>query len=177
MLALHEIAPFTEETMKRTTRRVVTGHDANGKARFSMDTELEAVDVVNGLASFTLLWTTATVPADNMDEMDGALRDAALTLNGGSVIRIVDFKPGTRSPMHRSNSIDYGIVLEGELQLELDGGEVKDLFKGDIVVQRGTNHAWIAHPEHPSRMAFVLIEAPPVEVNGKPLDEFMEPIA
>ena len=157
------------------TRRIVTQHDGNGLARFGSDSEMPYADVVGGDARFALVWTTATVPADNTDEVDGATRDAGLTLHGGSVIRIVDFKPGMRSPMHRSSSIDYGIVLAGELTLELDSGERKVIRQGDIVVQRGTNHAWVAHSDAWARMAFVLIEAAPVTVNGLVLDDYMEP--
>lgn len=157
--------------MKSTTRRLVTRHDEKGKARFAQDSELQPVEVATGDALFSLVWTTATVPADNMDETDGALREAGTTLKGGSVLRVVDFKPGTHSPMHRSHSIDYGIVLEGELSIELDSGEVKPISKGDIVIQRGTNHRWIAHPERWARMAFILIEAPPVLVDGQALEE------
>jgi quercetin dioxygenase-like cupin family protein len=165
-----------DATMKgKTNRRVVTRHDAKGLARFGSDSEIEYKDIGGGDARFALIWTTATVPADNMDETDGATRDAGLTLRGGSVIRIVDFKPGSRSPMHRSSSIDYGIVLDGELTLELDSGETKVIHKGDIVVQRGTNHAWVAHSKDWARMAFILIEAPPVEIGGRVLDDYMEP--
>ena len=112
------------------------------------------------------------MPADNNDETDGTMREAGLTLNGGSVIRIVDMLPGKSSPMHRSFSIDYGIVLSGTLEMELDGGEVITLNAGDIVVQRGTNHLW----RNPSlttacRIAFVLIEAAPVKIDGRVLEE------
>ena len=67
-----------------------------------------------GVAKFALIWTTQTVPADNNTDEQGAQREAGLTLKGGSVIRVVDFAPGARSPMHRSFSIDYGLVLAGQ---------------------------------------------------------------
>jgi len=125
-----------------------------------------------GAADFQLVWTTPKVPADNNDNADGAVVDAGLTLKGGSVIRIVDMLPGKASPMHRSFSIDYGIVLAGELELELDGGELVRLEPGDIVVQRGTNHLW-RNPsaETVCRIAFVLIEALPVKIDGRHLGE------
>ena len=160
--------------MEKSTRRLVTRHDSQGLARFGNVGLIDPVPSPSNDALFALIWTTATVPADNMDEADGSQRPAGATLHGGSVIRIVDFKPGARSPMHRSNSIDYGIVMEGELTLELDSGETQIIRKGDIVVQRGTNHRWIAHTDEWSKMAFVLIEAPPVLVDGKPLEEFTE---
>ena len=79
---------------------------------------------------------------DDIDETDGRLRDAGLTLERGSVIRIVDMMPGGVSPMHRTNSIDYGIVLSGEVELELDDGAKTLLGPGDVIVQRGTIHLW-----------------------------------
>ncbi len=102
---------------KTPIRRVVTGHDANGRARFRSDEQFALKQIASGDADFALLWTTATVPADNNDETDGRERDAGLTLNQGSVIRVVDMLPGGTSPMHRTNSIDYGIVLSGQLEL------------------------------------------------------------
>ncbi|MFN3450564.1 MAG: cupin domain-containing protein, partial [Sphingorhabdus sp.] len=87
-------------------------------------------------------------------------------------IRIVDMLPGGVSPMHRTNSIDYGIVLSGEVELELDDGAVTTARSGDIIVQRGTVHLWRNRSTTDvCRIVFVLIEAPPVLVNGVPLDE------
>lgn len=153
-------------------RRVVTGHDADGRARFRSDDHFPTKLIPSGDAAFTLVWTTATVPADNNDETDGREREAGLTLNQGSVIRVVDMLPGQQSPMHRTNSIDYGIVLSGQLELELDDGVKTLLGPGDIVVQRGTMHLW----RNPSdtdvcRIAFILIEAPAYLHNGEPLVE------
>ena len=153
-------------------RRIVTGHDAAGRAVFRSDEAFAPVVVPSGDAAMALVWTTATVPADNNDETDGRHREAGLTLNGGSVIRIVDMLPGGESPMHRTNSIDYGIVLSGCVELELDEGAKKTARAGDIVVQRGTNHLW----RNPSatelcRIAFILIQAPPYLHDGQPLPE------
>jgi quercetin dioxygenase-like cupin family protein len=127
--------------------------------------------IPSGDAAFLLVWTTATVPADNNDETDGRERDAGLTLNQGSVIRVVDMLPGRESPMHRTNSIDYGIVLEGEIELELDDGAKKTIRQGGIIVQRGTNHLWRNTSDRVCRIAFVLIEAPAYLHDGVPLPE------
>ena len=153
-------------------RRIVTGHNLDGRAVFFSDESLPVDPITSGDAAFSLIWTTATVPADNNDETDGRTRDAGLTLNQGSVIRIVDMLPGGTSPMHRTNSIDYGIVLSGEVELELDDGVLTTAGPGDIIVQRGTMHLW----RNPSatetcRIVFVLIEAKPVLVSGVPLKE------
>lgn len=155
-------------------RRIVTGHDEAGRAVFTADDLLPVNPIPSGDAAFSLIWTTATVPADNNDDTDGRERDAGLTLHQGSVIRIVDMLPGGVSPFHRSSSIDYGIVLSGAVELELEDGAVTNARAGDIIVQRGTIHLW----RNPSatencRIAFVLIEASPRIVDGRPLPDVM----
>ncbi len=153
-------------------RRVVTGHDDNGKAIFKDDQTFETTLIPGGDAEFTLIWTAPDIPVDNNDEVDGRSRDAGLTLNGGSVIRVVDMLPGKASPFHRTNSLDYGIVLCGELELELDDGNKTLLGAGDIVVQRGTIHLWRNPSENEvCRIIFILTEASAAEVNGEPLPE------
>lgn len=152
-------------------QRVVTGHDARGRAVFKSEVVTPTTMVASGDAAFLLIWTTETVPADNNDETDGRERDAGLTLNQGSVIRIVDMLPGKQSPMHRTNSIDYGIVIEGEIELELDDGAKRTVRQGGVIVQRGTNHLWRNTSDKVCRIAFVLIEAPAYLHDGAPLDE------
>jgi quercetin dioxygenase-like cupin family protein len=152
-------------------QRVVTGHDARGRAVFKSEDVTPTKMIPSGDASFLLVWTTPTVPADNNDESDGRTRDAGLTLNQGSVIRVVDMLPGMASPMHRTNSIDYGIVLEGEIELELDDGAKRTIGQGGIIVQRGTNHLWRNTSAKVCRIAFILIEAPAYRHDGQPLEE------
>jgi quercetin dioxygenase-like cupin family protein len=152
-------------------QRVVTGHDEQGRAVFKSEDVTPTRLIPSGDASFLLLWTTAAVPADNNDETDGRHREAGLTLEGGSVIRIVDMLPGRDSPMHRTNSIDYGIVLEGEIELELDDGAKRTVRQGGVIIQRGTNHLWRNTSDKPCRIAFILIEAPAFLHNGVPLPE------
>ncbi|MDZ7881133.1 MAG: cupin domain-containing protein [Saprospiraceae bacterium] len=160
--------------MSNKIRRIVTGHNTEGTAIFTSDNEYEAVLIPSGDAAMATLWTTATVPADLNDPTDGRERDAGTTLKGGSVIRIVDMLPNAESPMHRSSSIDYGIVMSGKIELELDNKVFKTLKKGAIIVQQGTIHKW----RNPSktkicRIVFVLTEAKPYEVNGVPLEDAM----
>jgi quercetin dioxygenase-like cupin family protein len=152
-------------------QRVVTGHNDAGRAVFRSEDVAPSKMISSGDASFLLIWTTETVPADNNDETDGRLRDAGLTLNQGSVIRVVDMLPGKESPMHRTNSIDYGIVLKGEIELELDDGAKRTVREGGIIIQRGTNHLWRNVTKEPTRIAFILIEAPAYRHNGVPLEE------
>ena len=154
--------------MQHSVRRVVTGHDADGKAVVRSDARHEMEDINHGEAWFLKLWTSA-MPADNNDGADGALVASGLTLEGGTVLRIVDMPPGQRSPMHRTSSLDYGIVLQGEVPLELDEGRTVKLVVGDVVVQRGTIHAWDNRGSSFARMAFVLISAPAYRHDGREL--------
>ena len=158
--------------MNPTIRRIVTEHDSEGRSVFRSDDEVTAKLVPSGDAEMALIWTTQSVPADNNNDTAGADPRAGVTLKGGSVIRTVYMKPGASSPMHRSHSIDYGIVISGDLELDLDGGETVLLHPGDIVVQRGTNHLW-RNPSQTewTRIVFVLIEAGPVVVNGAEIPE------
>jgi quercetin dioxygenase-like cupin family protein len=147
-------------------RRVVTGHNAKAEAIILKD------EVAQG-ERFTLIWTTEGFPVDNTDSTDGGKRDLGITLSGGTVFRVGEIAPGARSPMHRTNSVDYGLVLEGELDMELDGGEAVHLEAGDVVVQRGTNHAWINNGTKPCRMAWILIDASPVKIGNRVLEPTM----
>ncbi|QSZ36805.1 hypothetical protein DSL72_006688 [Monilinia vaccinii-corymbosi] len=84
-----------------------------------------------------------------------------LCISSGTVLRVVDFAPGIACPMHKTVSLDYGVVLEGSVQLELDSGEKRLMQRGDICVQRTTNHAWrnVTEGEGWARMLFVLTAA------------------
>ena len=92
-------------------RRIVTGHNAKGRAVVIADSVLDGMATPSGGTLLTLVWTTASAPVDNDDTADGRERAVGLTLPGGSVLRVVEMLPGTRSAMHRTNSLDYGIVL------------------------------------------------------------------
>ena len=156
-------------------RRIVTGHDHNGSAIFRDDELIEPVVIPTGDAAMATLWTSESLPADCNDETDGRLRDAGTTIQQGSVLRVVDMLPGASSPMHRTSSIDYGIVISGSIELELDHGVFKTVNAGEVIVQRGTIHKW-RNPSnnHICRIIFVLTEAKAFEVNGLPLPEVME---
>lgn len=158
--------------MNPPIRRIVTTHDKEGHSRVLSDDTVTAKLVPSGDAEMALIWTTQTVPADNNSDLTGADRPAGVTLHGGSVIRTVYMKPGASSPMHRSHSIDYGIIISGNLELDLNGGETVKLGAGDIVVQRGTDHLW-RNPSQTEwcRIVFILIEAKPVVIDGKELPE------
>ncbi|KHS41680.1 MULTISPECIES: cupin domain-containing protein [Novosphingobium] len=152
-------------------QRVVTGHDSDGRAIFKSEDVTPLELIPTGDAAMLTIWSTATVPADNNDETDGRDRETGLTLNGGSVIRICDMLPHQESPMHRTNSIDYGIVMKGEVELELENGVKKTIREGGVIVQRGTVHLWRNTTDEICRIAFILIEAPAYVHNGTALSE------
>jgi quercetin dioxygenase-like cupin family protein len=154
-------------------RRIVTGHDETGRAVIRSVDTLAPEEIPTGVAAFATIWSTAEVPVNLNDETDGRERNAGLTLEGGSVIRIVDMLPGGESPMHRTNSIDYGIVLSGQVELELDNGIVETCGAGDVVVQRGTMHLWRNRSATEiCRIVFVLTESRgPYLHDGEPLHE------
>lgn len=160
--------------MKKGIRRIVTGHNNDGTAIFTSDESYETIVIPSGDAAMATIWSTATVPADCNDATDGRIRETGTTLKGGSVIRVVDMLPNASSPLHRTNSIDYGIIISGKIELELDNQVFKTIEAGEIIVQCGTIHKW----RNPSsdeicRIIFVLTEAKPFEVNGKALEECM----
>lgn len=155
--------------MTPPVRRVVTGHDAGGRAVVVRDDAIPTVPVPTGDARFALLWTTDQAPAVVDGAVAAAVPAVGLALPGGSVLRIVDMAPGCRSPMHRTRSLDYGIVLDGEIVLELDDGATVTVRAGEVVVQRGTIHAWVNTTAAWCRIAFVLLDAQPALVAGVPL--------
>ncbi|HXZ01362.1 MAG TPA: cupin domain-containing protein [Stellaceae bacterium] len=150
-------------------RRVVTGHSGEGKARVIIDEV--STDVVSFRPGATVcnLWSTDSLPADNQVEGDGAKRIRGTAHPEGSVFRIIEFAPGVAPRNHRTASLDYAVVLSGEIDMELDG-EVVRLRAGDALVQRGTIHNWINRGDSPCVIAFVLIGAVPVRIAGTPLE-------
>jgi len=140
-------------------RRVVTGHDAAGRAIIVSDGPAPNVKVrPSGLVS-TLLWVTDETPADVSSNADRAKREIGIPPpEGGSIFRIVDFPPGAKGEMHRTRSVDYGLVMEGEIDMLLPQGKVR-LRAGDVLVQQGVDHAWENHGKVGCRIAFILIDA------------------
>jgi quercetin dioxygenase-like cupin family protein len=140
-------------------RRVVTGHDERGVSVFAADGPVPVVRTAPDGALFCEIWATSAMPAPvAAAEPDPTL--SALSVPpapGGTKIRVNVFPPGTVSPVHRTRSVDYGIVLDGEVVLVLDEGETT-LRPGDVVVQRGTSHRWENRAGTTARMAFILID-------------------
>jgi quercetin dioxygenase-like cupin family protein len=154
--------------MSLQVRRVVTGHDARGRAVVTIDELAHNIYSSRPGISASVVWTTDTSPADNSGADDGSARQVGLTLAGGTVFRVIEFSPGAAPRMHRTDSIDYAVVISGEIDMQLDDSEVH-LKAGDVLVQRGTIHNWINRGDRSCVMAFVLIDAKPVTVAGNTL--------
>jgi quercetin dioxygenase-like cupin family protein len=149
-------------------RRVVTAHDGGGKATVAIDEISRDVVSFRRGATIANIWSTEGFPADNAGRADRAKEITGTTRDNGTVFRVIEYGPGVTPRNHRTNSIDYAVVLSGEIDMELDA-EVVTLRAGDVLVQRGTIHNWVNRYDAPCVIAFVLIDARPVEQGGKAL--------
>lgn len=140
-------------------RRVITGHDENGKAVVRIDDF--GANRTSGRPNHAaqVIWTTGKLPVDfSEDGEDKGAREIGTTIPGGSVFRVVEYSPGVVPRNHRTDSIDYAVVISGGLDMEMDG-TVVNLKAGDVLVQRGTMHNWVNNGTEPCVIAFVLISA------------------
>jgi len=175
--------------MPKQVRRVVTGHDATGSSIFVMDRPTPHVfSRTKGAAVVHELWETTCTPADNRGNDDAIARGHRLAPpKNGSVFRVIEYPPDTErlaaiaredalpdddsgraaatdrnnprhAGFHKTNTVDYAIVLSGEIFAMMDQGELL-LKAGDVLIQRGTNHAWSNRTDAPAVVAFVLIDA------------------
>jgi Cupin domain len=170
-------------------RRVVTGHDAQGRSVFLSDglaPNVKEMESMPGVA-LTDLWETTTAPASNDGNADAAARPVKLEPpKSGTILRIVEFPPDSQwrghadagrafdsigaghapdhlsdDPMrHKTSTVDYIIVLKGKIYALMDEGETL-LKAGDILIQRGTNHSWSVRGKEPCVVAAVLVGANP----------------
>ena len=140
-------------------RRIVTGHSADGRGRVVNDGPPPAARIAPDGATFHDMWlTTASptpIPANEAEPIRAG--EPLGPPSAGTRVRIVDMPPGARSPMHRTESVDYGVVLEGEITLLLDDGSATTVGAGELVVQRGTDHAWENRSGAWTRILFVLV--------------------
>jgi len=150
-------------------RRVVTGHDANGHAVVKIDEVSQNVASGRLGATACVVWTTESFPVNNTGDADAGLRKVGTTLKNGTVFRIIEFAPGVAPRNHRTDSIDYLIVMSGEIDMEIEDAIVH-LKAGDVLVQRGTIHNWVNRGTTPCVIAVILIDAKPVEVDGRVLN-------
>ena len=152
-------------------RRVITGHNASNVAKVLIDAPAtNAKHPDSGVVS-TLMWITDRNPADiaigeKIEDMGARIVGTAPPANGTRFC-VIDFPPGNHAHMHRTETIDYVIVIAGEIEMDMDDSTVK-LKAGNILIQRGTNHAWANRSNKPARVAFVLVDGQPLGI-GKPV--------
>lgn len=171
--------------INKATRRVVTAHDTDGKAIAVFDGPVMSKQRSPGANAITMLWVTEETPADVSGRKDRTeVKVGVPPPANGSIFRIVDFPPTAagghpvdhhqmligmgidpatqgymrHSHTHRTRSVDYAIVLDGEIDMLMDDSEVH-MKSGDVLVQQGTNHAWVNNGAKPCRIAFILIDA------------------
>ncbi len=155
--------------MSLQIRRVVTGHTPEGRAVVKIDEIARNVIANRPGASSCVVWSSRGFPVGNDGDHDPTGEPIGTTLDNGTVFRVVEYAPGVSPRNHRTDSIDYAVVMSGEIDMELDDGVVVKLKAGDLLVQRGTIHNWVNRGSVPCRVAFVLVSARPVTPGGKPL--------
>jgi len=140
-------------------RRVVTGHDGKNVAKVILEGPATNTKRPREGVASTLMWCSDAMPADisigdNAEDMGARILGTAPPANGSRFIA---------SEMHRTETIDYIVMLSGEIEMDMDDSTVK-LRAGDIMVQRGTNHAWVNRGKEPARLAIVLLDAKPLGI-------------
>ncbi|MDB5806212.1 MAG: cupin domain protein [Betaproteobacteria bacterium] len=155
--------------MSLKLRRVVTGHDASGRATVKIDELVQNAAETRAGVEASVVWTTQGFPVDNDDPADGSTRKVGTSEHDGTVFRVVCLQPGAAPRIHRTDSVDYAVVISGEIYMELDDGVGVTLRQGDVLVQRGTIHNWFNRGTVPCTIAFVLVGARPARPGGKAL--------
>ena len=150
-------------------RRIVTGHDNSGKAIAKIDEIVSNIRTGRPGAHAHAIWTTEGFPVNNDGQDDAGQRPVQTTLPGGTIFRVIEFAPGVASRNHRTDTVDYIVCMQGEIDMDLDGTNVR-LKAGDVMVQRGTIHNWINNGKESCILAVILIDAKPVTAGGKVLN-------
>lgn len=153
---------FAVGCMTLRIRRVVTGHDEHGRAGVKLDSLMDNVVRLRSGNSGSVIWATDETPVNLDMEEDPAQRSMDIEPpQQGSVFRVLELAPGKAPYMHRTDTLDYVIVLSGECVMFLDDEREVTLRAGDVLIQRGTNHGWANRCSTPCLLAFVLIGANP----------------
>ncbi|KAI5918415.1 hypothetical protein F4810DRAFT_692210 [Camillea tinctor] len=171
--------PHPVQGLPRVVRHI-TGHNAEGKSVF-LDTDVGDHHRVlgNGSAITNIVYSTSNHPVQLNGDVDVKFareNEPGITVKNGTVCRMIDFAPGAVSPMHRVNSLDYAIVLEGVFKMVLDSGEERIMQRGDIAVQRSTAHQWINVTGNgllAGRMLFVLLDVQDVHIAGQKVEGYL----
>ncbi|KAJ5902688.1 Cupin 2 conserved barrel [Penicillium taxi] len=163
----------------RPVTRHITGHDAEGNAIIQSSTPCHWKTYEKSQVAFDLIYTTSGFPVDLNADADITAHEnivkadkLGLVNPRGTVCRIVDFPPANEPLIHRTKSLDYGVVLEGEVEMVVEEGEPVLMKRGDVAVQRATMHGW-RNPSQTEwcRMLFVLQDCALLTVNGKEMNE------
>lgn len=166
--------------MPTEVRRVVVGNDPSGKSAAISDETLTAKAVGVGIdISGCELWVTDRMPVDNTASTTAEQQEGSLARfhnlyvgNGqGTAFRVTVIAPDAPAEFHRTETIDYDVVLKGELDLHLDDDRTVRLKAGDTAVVRGALHAWSNPGTEPAMIAFIMIDAEPVVVDGQTLGQ------
>lgn len=144
---------FVQASAPLRVRRVVTSRDRQGQSKVLIDENVKTITSARAGHHDALVWTSP-LPADNADDADGAARPEPRQ----SVFRVTRYDPGVAPRNHATQTIDYAVVLSGQIDMELDSGTV-NLRQGDVLVQRGTVHNWVNRGTEPCVIAFILLEA------------------
>ena len=166
--------------MTTQVRRVVIANDSNGKSTKVSDVTLTAKTVRAGInISGCELWATDQMPVDNTASTAAEQQEGSLprfhnlyVRNGqGTAFRVTEIAPDAPTVFHRTETVDYDVVLSGELDLHLDSNPTVRLRAGDTVIVRGALHAWSNPGTEPATIAFIMIDAVPVVVGGQTLGQ------
>ncbi|CAP98019.1 hypothetical protein E8E15_011594 [Penicillium rubens] len=160
---------------------LVTGHDEDGHA-IIQEERAAPWRTLNSQTSLHEVYATSKFPPNLNDDADMieskqilATEDLGLVHPGGIICRIVDFAPNNDPMIHRTQSLDYGVVLEGSVDMILDSGQVRTLRRGEIAVQRATMHGWRNRSKtHWARMMFVMQHSEPLILGGVALEQDLE---
>lgn len=157
----------TEKLGYPPIRRIVTGHTKDKVAKVMLDGPATNEKYPGPGTVSTLIWCTDEMPADmsvgeQFEDMGARILGSPPPPNG-TRFAVIDFPPGNSAIMHRTETVDYVIVLSGEIEMDMDDSTVK-LKAGDVMVQRGTNHAWVNRGSERARVAFVLVDAKPLGI-------------
>lgn len=150
-----------------STRRIVTGHNSGALATITKDSLIHGKQTGHG-PWIQLFWSSEALPPDSNSNEDLGLVDTGLS-NNGTIVRMVDFPPHSTGMVHRSMTLDYIYVVDGEIVLTLDDKSRTTLKKGDMVVQQATMHGWDNDTDQWARLLCILIAAKSPVVCGKTL--------
>ncbi len=143
-------------------RRVVTGHGADGKPTVWIDSEATNHKFPNDKITSTLMWSTDASPTRIFgNEDEGAHILGSAPPANGSRFTMMEFQPGNEATLHQTDTVDYVICISGEIDMFLDSSRFVTLRAGDVLIQRGTLHAWANRSDKPCRLAVVLLDALP----------------